>query len=187
MSEEFWTNFAGREAQRNNDNPEDYIYYRLVLPILTSFLSRKDSVLDIGGGPGRFSLDIAPLVRIVEHVDFSQAMLDLAAEEAQKRGIKNISFVKADARDLTRYGDRAFDKVLSINTPVSFSGREWKVALAEMCRVTAKASLFTVSNFISCFPVLLDLSLRFGASWEVFASSMLHEHFFDSGNAKPFG
>jgi ubiquinone/menaquinone biosynthesis C-methylase UbiE len=187
MSEEFWSNFAGREAQRNNDNPEDYIYYRLVFLTLTSFLSRKDSVLDIGGGPGRFSLDIAPLVRIVEHVDFSQAMLDLAAEEAQKRGIKNISFVKADARDLTRYRERAFDKVLSINTPVSFSGREWKVALAEMCRVTAKASLFTVSNFISCFPVLLDLSLRFGASWEVFASSMLHEHFFDAGKAKPFG
>jgi ubiquinone/menaquinone biosynthesis C-methylase UbiE len=187
MSEEFWSNFAGREAQRNNDNPEDYIYYRLVFLALTSFLSRKDSVLDIGGGPGRFSLDIAPLVRIVEHVDFSQAMLDLAAEEAQRRGIKNITFAKADARDLTRYRDRAFDKVLSINTPVSFSGREWKVALAEMCRVTAKASFFTVSNFISCFPVLLDLSLRFGASWKVFASSMFHEHFFDSGEAKPFG
>src|SRR6266540_2198008 len=187
MSEEFWNNFARREAQRNHDNPEDYIYYRLVSHTLNSFVSREDVVLDIGGGPGRFSLDLAPLVKTVEHVDFSQAMLDLAAEEAQRRGIKNISCVKADARDLARYHDRAFDKVLSVNTPVSFSGRDWKVALAEMCRVTAKAALFTVSNFISCFPVLLDLSLRRGASWEAFALTMFHEHFFESGTAKPFG
>ena len=187
MSEEFWSNFAKREAQRNHDNPEDYIYYRLVSHTLTSFVSHEDSVLDIGGGPGRFSLDLAPLVKTIEHVDFSQAMLDLAAEEAQRRGIKNISFVKADARDLARYSDRAFDKVLSVNTPVSFSEREWKVALAETCRVAGKAALFTVSNFISCFPVILDLSLRTGASWDAFASTMFQEHFFESSKAKPFG
>ena len=187
MSEEFWSNFAGREAQRNHDNPEDYIYYRLVSHTLTSFVSREDSVLDIGGGPGRFSLDLAPLVKSVEHVDFSQPMLDLAAEEAERRGINNITFVKADARDLARYRDGAFDKVLSLNTPISFAGRDWKVALTEMCRVTAKAALFSVSNFISCFPVLLDLSLRRGANWDAFASTMFHEHFFDSDKAKSFG
>src|SRR4029077_12886486 len=91
MSEEFWNNSARREARRNHDNPEDYIYYRLVSHTLTSFVSREDSVLDIGGGPGRFSLNLAPLVKTVEHVDVSQSMFDLAAEEAQRRGIKNIS------------------------------------------------------------------------------------------------
>ena len=172
MSEEFWNNFARREAQRNHENPEDYVYYRLVSQTLAAFVSHDDSVLDIGGGPGRFSLALAPLVKTVEHVDFSQAMLDLAAEEAQRRGITNVAFVKADARDLARYGDRAFDKILSLNTPVSFAGRDWQVALAEMCRVTAQAALFTVSDFLSCFPVLLDLSLRSGASWETFAAPM---------------
>lgn len=37
-----------------------------------------DSVIDIGGGTGRFSLDLAERVRAVTHVDLSQNMLAIA-------------------------------------------------------------------------------------------------------------
>src|SRR5262249_23793392 len=51
-----------------------------------------------------------------------------------------------------------------------------KRALAEMCRVAGKAACFTVSNFISCFPVLLDVLVRLGAGWEPLASDMFADH-----------
>src|SRR5262249_23152801 len=109
------------------------------------------------------------------------------AAQAQTRGLTNIAFIKGDARDLSVYRDRAFDKVLSINTPVSFAGSEWKRALAEMCRVAGKAACFTVSNFISCFPVLLDVLVRLGAGWEPLASDMFADHVFNGEKAKPLG
>ena len=65
----------------------------------------------------------------------------------------------ADARDLSRYRDRSFTKVLSINTPITFSGPEWRRTVEEMCRVTEHEALFTVANFLSCLAALIDVSL----------------------------
>ncbi len=187
MSQEYWNNYAPTEALRNCENPEDYIYYLLVSQTLTSFLSSVDSVLDVGGGPGRFSLDIAPHVKTVEHIDFSQKMLDLAVKKARKLVIKNINFKKVDAKDLSQYSDQQFDKVISINTPISFSGHDWKLALTEMCRVASKAVLFTVSNFISAFPRLLEVSLEKDIGWDTLATELFNNHLFDRERGKTVG
>lgn len=187
MSEEYWNRVAPTEARRNQDSPEDRIYYHLVLRALRDFLTPADTVLDIGGGPGRFSHEIASLVRSVEHVDYSQAMLDLAIAEGAKRGLQNVTYVRADARDLSRYPDRHFNKVLAINTPVSFAARDWKTAFCEMCRVTAQGAAFTISNFISAFPRILEVSLDHGIPWDQLASKLQSEHLFDSASAKRFG
>ena len=187
MSEEFWNRFAPTEIRRNQDNPEDRIYFHLVLRALRDFLRPADTVLDIGGGPGRFSHEIAPLVRSVEHIDYAQAMLDLAIAEGAKRGLENVSYERADARDLSRYPDRHFDKVLAINTPVSFAARDWEKVLSEMCRVTAQCALFTVSTFLSGFPRILEVSLDLGIPWDQLASKHLSERLFDSSDAKRFG
>ena len=187
MSEEFWNRFAPTEVNRNQNNPEDRVYYHLILRALRDFLTDSDTVLDIGGGPGRFSHEIAPLVRSVEHVDFSQAMLDLAISEGTRRGLENVTYVRADARDLSRYPDHHFDKVLAINTPISFAAQQWKLAFREMCRVTAQGAFFTVSNFISAFPRILEVSFDRGIPWDQLASKFRSEHLFDSDCGKRFG
>lgn len=187
MSQEFWNRFAPTEACRNQDNPEDRIYYHLVLRALCDFLTPADTVLDVGAGPGRFSHEIASLVRSVEHLDYAQAMLDLAIAEGAKRGLQNVTYVRADARDLSRYPDRHFNKVLAINTPISFAARDWKTAFTEMCRVTAQGAAFTTSNFLSAFPRILEVSLEHEIPWGELAAELQKEHLFDSASAKSFG
>lgn len=187
MSQDFWNRFAPTEARRNRDNPEDYIYYLLVLRVLRRFLAEADAVLDIGSGTGRFGLEVAPLVRSLELLDYSEPMLELAAREAANRGVRNVTLTKGDALDLSRYRDRQFDKVLAINTPVSFAGRHWRTALQEMCRVAERGALFTVSNFISTQARILDVSLEANIPWEALATQMFEEHLFDGAKAKAFG
>ena len=186
MSEAFWDAYAPREARRAEDNPEDFIYGRQVAAFLRSLASADDEVLDVGGGPGRFSLDLARLVRRVEHVDLSAAMLALAADAARRLGIDNIAFRQADARSLP-YPDRHFTRVLSINTPVSFCAEDWRTAVAEMCRVAEREVLFTVSNYISCLPVVLDACLAAGAGWNDLAETMCQRRLMDGARAREIG
>lgn len=64
-------------------------------------------------------------------VDFSPSMIELARKHHPA-----LSLLQADTRDLSRFGDRAFDIVLS--GAVLMTVREWLPALKELARVTAR-------------------------------------------------
>lgn len=70
-------------------------------------------VLDLGGGPGRYSLWLASLGYEVVLGDISQASLDLANAKANELG-QAITTLKLDARDLSRFEDHCFDAVLML-------------------------------------------------------------------------
>ncbi len=69
------------------------------------------SVLDIGGGPGRYSLYLASLGYEVTMVELSEANINLAKKKAQEQGL-DIRFIQGDARDLSLIKDETFDNVL---------------------------------------------------------------------------
>lgn len=54
-------------------------------------LSGCDSLLDVGCGPGTFAIKLAHKVKKAHAFDFSQTMLDVVNDTAQKRDINNIS------------------------------------------------------------------------------------------------
>ena len=55
---------------------------------------RRTTVLDVGSGPGRFALAIAPRVAEVVAVDPSRAMLAILRREARRRGLTNVRTVE---------------------------------------------------------------------------------------------
>ena len=55
------------------------------------FFDKEDTLLDVGCGPGTFSLCFAPLVKHVLAFDFSQKMLEALEKNAQDEGIENIT------------------------------------------------------------------------------------------------
>ncbi len=58
-------------------------------------VTQSDSVLEVGTGTGSFALQCARVAERVVALDVSQAMLNYAAEQAERDGIRNISFVRA--------------------------------------------------------------------------------------------
>src|SRR5881398_363565 len=52
-----------------------------------------DSVLDVGAGAGRYSLPIAPNAARLTAVEPSNAMREAFAQEAERRGITNVTIV----------------------------------------------------------------------------------------------
>jgi SAM-dependent methyltransferase len=86
----FWDSRAKRFASRMTVETAavDPFYRRL-----RRATGRRSTVLDVGAGPGRFTLALAPHVAAVTAVDPSGAMLDICRGQARRLGISNVAYV----------------------------------------------------------------------------------------------
>ncbi len=88
-----WDKKASSFARRNINAP----FAQMIMQRLP--LQNSDTVLDVGSGPGTLSLPIAEKVSQVTAIDYSGKMLDILADQADKRGLTNISAVQASWTD----------------------------------------------------------------------------------------
>jgi 2-polyprenyl-3-methyl-5-hydroxy-6-metoxy-1,4-benzoquinol methylase len=72
---------------------------------------KMGKILDIGGGPGRYSLYLASLGCDVTLIDLSDGNVALAKQKAEERHL-NLKAVQGDARDLSQLDLGEFDTVL---------------------------------------------------------------------------
>jgi len=101
-------------------------------------LSEGDAVLDVAGGSGEPSLTIAETVGptgSVVYTDVVKEMVAAAQNEAQRRGITNISFRQC-AADSLPFEDNSFDAVVCRLGAMFFPAP--LAALREMLRVTRR-------------------------------------------------
>ncbi|MCB0419909.1 MAG: methyltransferase domain-containing protein [Bdellovibrionales bacterium] len=90
-----------------------YIYHT---SIASKVIQGCKKVLDLGCGPG---IPLIKMARLNPHiqftgVDLSDPMLQLARDQVQTRGLKNIEFRKCDMTDLSEFKDHSFDGVTSL-------------------------------------------------------------------------
>lgn len=69
-------------------------------------------ILDCGGGPGRYSLELAQRGYRITLFDLSPECLRLAASKAQEAGVTLEAIEQGTATDLSRFPDNTFDAVL---------------------------------------------------------------------------
>ncbi len=71
-------------------------------------------VLDIGGGPGRYSIWLATQGYRVTLADLSPDLLAIARDKARGEGVDLEEIVEANAVDLSRFVEGSFDSVLCL-------------------------------------------------------------------------
>ena len=93
----FWDSRAKRFASRMPaaSATADPFYRRVRRAV-----RRTSTVLDVGAGPGRFTLALAPHVAAVTAVDPSGAMLDLCRRRARRLGLDNVTCVHGRWEDV---------------------------------------------------------------------------------------
>jgi SAM-dependent methyltransferase len=97
---DLWSGLTGRF--RGDPTREDP-----VLDLVGSWLTPEKTVLDVGGGAGRYAVPLAPKARHVTVVEPSPAMLSTLSEATKEAGINNVSSVaetweaaKVEAHDI---------------------------------------------------------------------------------------
>ncbi|MFV0481938.1 MAG: class I SAM-dependent methyltransferase [Campylobacteraceae bacterium] len=62
-------------------------------------ITKEDTVVDIGCGPGRLSVPMAKRAKSVTSVDAFSDMLDFCRKNAKEEGVSNINFLQKDWKD----------------------------------------------------------------------------------------
>jgi len=90
----------------------DRVEFAITMRALEEYLPPAPRrVLDIGGGPGRYAIELTRRDHDVTLADFSASELAIARSRAAEAGVA-IRIVECDARDLSQFSDKIFDAVL---------------------------------------------------------------------------
>jgi ubiquinone/menaquinone biosynthesis C-methylase UbiE len=154
---------AKAEAEWNRLVQDAYhqLEYIVHMHFLEKYLPKKGLILDAGGGPGRYTIELAKKGYHVVLLDLSPKCLEIA-----KREIKNAKgedkvekIVEGSVVDLSEFKDESFDAVLCLG-PLShlIEEEERRAAATELVRVTKKkAPLFaSVINRYGVFRTVLQ-------------------------------
>ncbi|HEY64325.1 MAG TPA: methyltransferase domain-containing protein [Caldilineae bacterium] len=117
-------------------------------------------VLDCGGGPGRYAIELARRGYEVTLFDLSAGCLQMARERAAEAGVTLAGYEQGTATDLARFPDETFDAVLLMGPLYHLLGeKERRQALAEARRVLKPGGpLFAA--FISRYAPLRYVAIR---------------------------
>lgn len=111
-------------------------------------------VLDVGGGPGRYAVELSRQGYEVVLLDLSERCLELAREKARAAGVELAGCKRGDARDLSRFADGSFDAVLLMGPLYHLlTEGERRRAIREARRVLADGGLLFASFITRYAPI----------------------------------
>src|SRR2546422_2084037 len=109
----FYSISAEREWMRLEHPTEGRLEFAVHKAWIGRFLPPAPArILDIGGGPGRYSIWLAERGYRVTLADLSPELLALAKEKAGEAGVELERIVEVNAMDLSPFGAESFDAVL---------------------------------------------------------------------------
>lgn len=112
----YYEAFGEREWQRLADPADGAIEFAVTCHALETHLPSTGRVLDLGGGPGRYALWLAERGYRVVLADLSPSLLSIARERVRDSPVSAHveAIIEADACDLSRWADDAFDAVVAL-------------------------------------------------------------------------
>jgi S-adenosylmethionine-dependent methyltransferase len=112
----YYDSFGEREWARLEDPSDGAVEFAVTCHALDTYLPTGARVLDLGGGPGRYSLWLAERGHRVVLADISPTLLDIARTKVAQSNSGGLveTIVEVDARDLSRWSDDAFDAALAL-------------------------------------------------------------------------
>lgn len=143
------------ESRREQTYIDDIVQKSHIERELLSSLDGIKTVFDGGAGCGRFSILLAKRGCKVTHFDISRPMISKAKELAEQEGVlERITFVKGALEDLSAFGNKAYDLVISFDAPVSYTYPKQEQVISELVRICRKRIILSVSSRLGYLPYL---------------------------------
>jgi len=176
---EYYDRSAAKEWERLVQDPYHQLEFIVTLHFLEKYLPKKGLILDAGGGPGRYTIELAKRGYDVALFDLSAACLREAEKRIRMAGfekrVKNV--LQGSVTDMSRFTDENFDAVLCLG-PMSHlvEKKDRDSAASELVRVAKKnAPVFiSVINLYGVFRTVLQ-----EIQYELLATS--HRELFSKG------
>ena len=166
----FYDEYGEQEWTRFEDGRTPAPSLDVHLDRLRRFVGAGDRVLEVGAGPGRFTIELARLGAQVSVSDLSPGQLELNRKRVAAEGLEEhvVERELADVLDLSRWDDASFDATVCFGGPLSYVVDRADEGIAELVRVTRPGGhvLVSVMSLVGTvthyLPILLDLVRRDG-------------------------
>ena len=125
---------------------EKYITIRM----MDRYIRPGSTILDIGGGPGHYSVHYAKQGHTVTLLDLSDENVRFAKKKARQYGVK-ITALQGNALDLSRFADNSFDTVFLMGPLYHLMTEESRLRAIREAKRVLKPGGYLFSSFILMF------------------------------------
>lgn len=146
------------EWNRLVKSPYNKLEFETTLFFLKKYLPDKGLILDAGGGPGRYTIELAKRGYDLILLDPSMNNLQYAKKKIEEHGVKGnvIRIIEGSIINLSLFTTNKFDAVLCLGGPLGYlKSNERDIAVKELIRV-AKSEAPIFVSVISKFGTLLN-------------------------------
>jgi SAM-dependent methyltransferase len=134
----FYDELGEGEWARFETSPRGRVAYEVHRQFLDRFVTSGDHVLEVGAGPGRFTMDLARLGAIVDVTDISPVQLELHHQHLENTpaelAVRSREIL--DICDTSRFKSNEYNVVLAYGGPLSYAFEDAEAALADLLRIT---------------------------------------------------
>ncbi len=158
---DFYNNCAEKEYERTLNKPHNLLEFQTTEHFYKKYLKSGMKILDAGGGPGRYTIELARNGYHMTLLDISDKELEVARRKIKENNVEN--FVDAvDLGSITKlpYDNDSFDMVLCLGGPISHlkTEEERQTAIRELVRVARPEATIFIS--VMNRPAVLNLTVN---------------------------
>jgi len=138
----FYAGYVNKEWNRLIQDSYHKLEFDTSLHFLKKHLPKKGLILDAGGGPGRYTTELAKQGYDIVLLDIAPANLELARNKIKKERLQNKvrEILEGSIVDLSRFPDNTFDAVICLGGLLShvLDKKKRDKAISELIRVAKK-------------------------------------------------
>jgi len=151
------------EWERLDRDPYHTLEFTVVMHHVRKYVPPGSDILDAGGGPGRYAIQLCRDGHRITLLDLSSGCIETAREKfaAEPESVRNrlSELMVGDVRNLSRFGPDRFDAALCLD-PLSYviKAAEREQAISELIRVTKPGGIvfIAVRGYLAVLRTILD-------------------------------
>lgn len=160
---DYYTGQVQKEWRRLIKDAYHRLEFETTLHFLEKYLPSHGRILDAGGGPGRYTLELARRGYEVVLLDVTPANLEFARRQIKRAQVQDRveQVVEGSIVDLSRFADNTFDAVVCLGGPLShvLDQRKRAKAIQELIRVDKTGAPIFVSVMGRLSILVIELAL----------------------------
>jgi SAM-dependent methyltransferase len=149
LVKKYYAEYGIKEWRRLVKDPYHRLEFNTTMHFLKKYLPKKGLILDAGGGPGRYTIELAKLGYDVVLLDLTPELLEIAKRRIKKEKVQNKvkQISQGSIDDLSMFENNAFDAVICLGGALSHivNKNQREKAIDELIRVTKKNAPIFIS------------------------------------------